>query len=477
MKLHEYASYDATGLADLVRKGEVAAVELVRLAREAHDCVNPTINAVVEFYDDAEAVPGSDMGPFTGVPFLRKDLGASEAGRLQESGSRLYAGNRPTVESYFMERVRAGGLRIVGRTAVPEMGYSGLTESELCGITRNPWDLERTPGGSSGGSAAAVAAGIVPIASASDGGGSTRGPASYSGLVGLNPSRGRISSGPTGQDSGYGLSRAFVLCRTVRDMAASLDVLRGPAPGDPFLIPTPERPYLEELHRSTGRLRVGVAISPWGGASLEPDVLGALEETAEHLGAMGHHIEELKPPFNPADNRRIIAGFYHMGFLSLDHKAHALGRKIDEQTLERINLEFYRIGKSLPLTYAADFFEALRKMRADVGEATKDYDIVLTPTMPSTALRHGSYTTRNTDLTPDEYIDADTANYAYGYVFSATGQPSVSLPLFHGADGLPIGIQIASRFGDEATLVRVARDLEEAIPWAARRAPVFAGKS
>lgn len=153
-----------------------------------------------------------------------------------------------------------------------------------------------------------------------------------------------------------------------------------------------------------------------------------------------------------------------MGFLSLDTKARALGREVDEQTSEHVNLEFFRIGKTLPLAYVADFFEALRKMRADVGEATKDYGIVLTPTMPTTALRHGTYTTMNEDLTPDEYIDADTANYAYGFAFSATGQPSVSLPLFHSADGLPIGIQVAARFGDEATLVRVARDLEEAIP-------------
>ena len=475
MKLNEYASYDATGLADLVRRGEVTPVELTRLAREAYDVVNPVINAVVEFYDDAESVPGSDTGPFAGVPALRKDIGPTEAGRLQEAGSRLLRGFRPTVDSYFIGRARAGGLRLVGRTAVPELAHSGLTESTFSGITRNPWDLERTPGGSSGGSAAAVSAGIVPIATSGDGGGSTRGPASNCGLVGMNPSRGRISGGPLSQDPSYGNTRHFVLCRTVRDMAASLDVLRGAAPGDPFVIASPERPYLEELDQPTGRLRVGVAISPWGLAKLEPDVLEAVEKTAKHLEEMGHHVEEVLTPYDPADHRKIIAGYYHMGSLSLDAKARALGRNVDEQTLEYLNLEFYRISKTLPLSYAADFFEVLRKMRADVGEATKEYDILLTPTMPCTALRHGTYTTANKELTPDEYVDADSAIFAYGFFPSVTGQPSVSLPLFRSENDMPIGIQIVSRFGDEATLVHVARDLQESIPWAAHRPPVFAG--
>ena len=175
----------------------------------------------------------------------------------------------------------------------------------------------------------------------------------------------------------------------------------------------------------------------------------------------------------------MVAGFYlyGIGLASLDSAAGALGRKVDEHTLEYLNLEFYRINKALPLAYAYDLFEAERKMRVDVAEATKDYDIVLTPTMPCTALRHGTDALSNRDLTPDDYIDADAATWAYGFVFSVTGQPSVSLPLFQDSDGLPIGIQIAGRFGDEATLVRLARDLEEAIPWAARRPPIFAGST
>jgi len=475
MKLHEYAGYDARGLADLVRKREVTALELVQLAREAHDRINPMINAVVEFYEDAEAVVGSEAGPFCGVPFLRKDSGPSEAGRLQEQGSRLFSGFRPSVESYFIERARKAGLHILGRTTLPEFGTTGLSESIACGITRNPWKLDRTAGGSSSGSAAAVAAGIVPIASGGDGGGSIRIPAANCGLVGLKPSRGRISGGPNRQDAGHGNVRNFVLCRTVRDMAAALDVFSGSYPGDPFIIRQPDCPYVEELAQATCQMRIGVATSPWGKAKVEPGILDAVNRTAEHLETMGHIVEEMKPPYDSADYRKMVAGMFYMGFASLDDTARSLGRVVDEQTVEPVNLELYKVGKSLPLSYAQDIFDCARKIRVDVGEATKDFDILLTPTMPCPPLLHGTYSTTNQKLTAAQLMDADAAIYQYLGVFNVTGQPSVSLPLFHGANGLPIGIQIVGRFGDEATLVRVARDLEEAIPWAMRRAPVFAG--
>ncbi|RVH57145.1 amidase [Sinorhizobium meliloti] len=474
MKLHEYAGYDATGLADLVRRREVTALELVQLAREANDRINPIINAVVEFYEDAETVVGSDTGPFCGVPFLRKDSGPYEAGRLQEQGSRLFHGFRPSVESYYTERARAAGLHILGRTTQPEFGTTGLSDSIACGITRNPWKLERTAGGSSSGSAAAVAAGIVPIASGGDGGGSIRIPAANCGLIGLNPSRGRISGGPNRQDASHGNVRNFVLCRTVRDMAAALDVFCGSYPGDPFIIAPPDRPYVEELAKASSRMRIGVATSPWGEAKVEPGILDAVNRTAEYLEAMGHLVEEMNPPYDSADYRKMVAGMLYMGLAPLDDTAHSLGRAVNEQTVEPVNLELYKIGKSLPLSYAEEIFACARKIRVDVGQATKDFDILLTPTMPCAPLLHGTYSTTNQNLTAAQLMDADAAIYQYLGVFNVTGQPSVSLPLFHGADGLPIGIQIVGRFGDEATLVRVARDLEEAIPWPTRRAPVFA---
>ncbi|MGX5832277.1 amidase [Mesorhizobium sp. 43Arga] len=483
MKLHEYANCDATELAGLVRRREVSAVELVRLAREAHDHLNPAINAVVEFYDDAESVYASDAGPFAGVPFLRKDSGSSEAGRLQERGSRLFQGHRPTVDSFFTQNARSAGLRIVGRTTVPEMCLSGLSsESAACGITRNPWNLERSTGGSSSGSAAAVAAGIVPIAHANDGGGSTRIPAAWCGLVGMNPSRGRISTGPDKPDAGDGRTRDFVVCRSVRDMAAALDVFQGGFPGDPFIIAPPERPYVEELGLPTGRLRVGVASSfrETGQATVEADVRAAVAQTARLLESMGHFIEEDMPlPYDSASLQRADLASHFMSLASLDVDARAVGRTLDEQTVQPVTLDFYRTGARLPLGYARQLTEGVRKIRAEVGEAMKGFDILLTPTTPFTALPHGTLTCNpNAEpkpLTAQRFMAAHFEFDQYLTIFNFTGHPSVSLPLFQGADGMPIGIQIVGQFGAESTLVRVARDLEGALPWATRRPSLFAG--
>lgn len=475
MKLSEYANYDATGLGELVNAGELTAAELARLAREAHDRVNPRINAVIEFYEDAETVAGADAGAFNGVPFLRKDAGPAEAGRLQERGSRLFKGHRAKTDSYFYRRARAGGLRTLGRTTTPEFGVSGFSESLLNGITGNPWDLKLTAGGSSAGAAAAVAAGIVPMAHGGDGGGSIRTPASWCGLVGLNPSRGRISGGPDRQDPNFGLARNFVLCRSVRDMAAALDVFSGPFPGDPFIIVQPDRPYVDELKQPTGRLRVGVARSKWGDVDVEPEVLAAVEATAKIFEDMGHAVEDMDPPLAPADYSKILLGNSDLRAGTLEDAARAMGREIGSDTLEPVNLKLYEHGRNLALFRAGQVHEAVRKMRADVGETIEDFDILLTPVMPVPALPHGGiYCATNDTLSAEEYMDADAALYQFLGVFNVTGQPSVSLPVAQGGSGLPIGVQVVGRFGDEATLVRVARDLEQAMPWAERRPPVHA---
>ncbi|PBB28976.1 amidase [Mesorhizobium sp. WSM3882] len=476
MRLSEYVTYDATGLASLVRAGEVTPLELTCLARQAHDEVNSRINAVIEFYEDAEVVSDSDTGLFNGVPFLRKDLGFAEAGRLEEKGSRLFRGRRCEADSYFMRRARAAGLKTLGRTTAPELGRSGMSESILNGITANPWNLERTTGGSSSGSAAAVAAGIVPIASASDGGGSIRTPAAWCGLVGLNPSRGRISGGPNDQDSWFGLSRTFVLCRTVRDMAAALDVFSGIHPGDPFRIIQPTRAYVEELLQPTGTLRVGIARTEWGAVGLKPEILEAVESTATLLQEMGHMVDDVEPAHEPAEYSRILLGMYDLDASGLESAARVMGRPINSDTLEPVNLKLHEHGRGLPLSYAADVHEAVRKMRLRIGEAIEPFDILLTPTMPSMALPHGGiYSSTHPTISAVEYIEADAALYQYVGVFNVTGQPSVSLPLAQGADGLPIGLQIVGRFGDEARLIRVARDLEQARPWSGRLPKIRAG--
>ncbi|MER8963676.1 amidase [Mesorhizobium sp. M0701] len=483
MRLNEYAKYDATGLASLVRAGEVTPVELTRLARQAHDEVNPLINAVIEFYEDAETVAGEDAGPFNGVPFLRKDSGASEAGRLQENGSRLYKGHRSDTDSFFFRRARDAGLRTIGRTALPEFGQ-GLSESILNGITSNPWNLERSAGGSSAGAAAAVAAGIVPIAHGSDGGGSIRFPASWCGLIGLNPSRGRISGGPNNQDRWLGLSRTFVLCRTVRDMAVALDVFSGPHPGDPFIIVQPNRPYVEELSQPSGTLRVGVARKTWGTLDPTPEVLHAVESVASLLEEMGHVLIDIAPPFEAEELTKIMLGVSDLGASSLEIAARALGRTISADTLEPVNLKLYERGQGQSLSASEDLNEMIRRVRLRVGEAIDSYDILLTPTAPIVALQNrGNYWTEskyslgNPTISAEQYMQAGYELGEYTGVFNITGQPAVSLPLAQTVDGLPIGIQIAGRFGDETTLVRIARDLEEAIPWAKRRPRVFAGSA
>ncbi|RVC80597.1 amidase [Mesorhizobium sp. M2A.F.Ca.ET.046.02.1.1] len=476
MRLSEYVENDATGLASLVSAGDVTPAELARLARQAHDEVNPRINAVIEFYEDAETVAGADGGLFHGVPFLRKDIGASEAGRLQEQGSRLFKGCRSTIDSYFFRRAREAGLRTLGRTTTPEFGASGMTESILNGITRNPWDLERSAGGSSGGAAAAVAAGITPITHGSDGGGSIRAPASWCGVVGLNPSRGRVSGGPARQEASNGLSRAFVLCRTVRDMAAALDVFSGPHPGDPFIIVQPNRPYVEELSQPTGKLRVGVARTKWGAADVEPEVLHAVESTATLLEEMGHTMIDIEPLYESACNK-IWLGFSSYSANSLEDAARAMGRTINADTLEPINLKIHEYGRDSQCR-AGDVHDALRSMRFHVGEAIQAFDILVTPTMPYVTTPHGGvYTTTDPTLSAEEWSEVNAARYQYTGVFNVTGHPSVSLPMAQSASGLPIGIQIVGRFGDEATLVRIARDLEHARPWTHRLPKIWAGHS
>jgi amidase len=475
MRLSEYGHYDATELAELVRGKQVRATELVDLARAAHERLNPVLNAVVELYEDGGRPSVDDVnpvGPFAGVPMLRKDTGPTEAGRLQEHGSRLFAGVRARHDDFFVQHARAAGLRIVGRTTMPELGMSGASESLAHGVTRNPWNTERSCGGSSSGSAAVVAAGIAPIASGGDGGGSLRIPAAFCGVVGLCPSRGRVSDGPDRQDSGRGRDRSFVLCRSVRDLAAALDVFAGSHPGDPFTVPLPTDPFVHALSVPTQRLRVGLADTSWVGAALAPAVAQAIGDTGRLLEQLGHEVETVAAPYGPELHRRVAEGVFLMSLADLDDTAAELGREIDEETLEPYNLLFHRIGSHLPLSYALRTMEAERALRRQIGEALAGYDMVVTPTMHDTAFDLGTFTTTVIDGPYDEFIDADAVNFSFVDVFNVTGQPALSLPLFQSPAGMPIGIQLVGRFAEEATLITVARDLEEALPWADRRPTV-----
>lgn len=471
MDFDTYRRLDATALADLVRRREVSPRELIATARAAHDRLNPALNAVVEFYDDAEGQGGPADGAFAGVPFLRKDIGATEAGRLQECGSRLLRGQRATVDSALTCRAKAAGLRFVGRSAVPELAFSGFTETLLHGITRNPWGLDRSAGGSSGGAASAVAAGIVPMAHASDGGGSIRIPAAWCGLVGLNPSRGRVSGAPDGQDSLFGLAREFVLCRSVRDMAAMLDALAGPEPGDPFVIPPPVRPFVQELTRPTPPLRIGIAWQAWGGEPVAPGVLAVLEQTAATLESMGHHLEEIPPPVSADEVAAGVMGAFCLGLAELPGVAARLGRPLDHTTLEPVILKLLHQTMALRPDQVLAVFDANRRLRMQMAERTGQFDLLLTPTVPIPAPPHGLFATTREDLSAQDFAQGDTGLFTFLGPFNVTGQPSISLPLGMDA-GLPVGMQLVARFADEALLVRIGRDLEQAMPWAGRFPPI-----
>ena len=275
MKLQEYAQYDGLGLAELIRKKEVSATELAALALEAVAIVNPQINAVIEVY--SQRVETADIGlnpaaPFAGVPFFIKDFGSAEAGQTQELGSRLAKGRLAERESYLTKRFKKAGLILLGRTTTPEFAQASTTESALTGATCNPWDLERTVGGSSGGAAAAVSTGILPMAHASDGGGSIRIPAAACGLVGLKPSRGRVTVGPDSDEGLFGMAQEFIVSRTVRDTAAMLDAVSQPAPGDPFTIIQPKRLYLQEVGTPQPSLHIAYTTATSCRRNLEPRI-------------------------------------------------------------------------------------------------------------------------------------------------------------------------------------------------------------
>lgn len=481
MNLAEYASFDGLGLADLVRRREVTARELGNLALEAIERLNPRLNAVLETFPDrverlADGGPGER--PFAGVPFLLKDLFLFEEGVACECGSLLMKGFRPDHDSELTRRFRRAGFVTVGRSAVPEMGYSSATSSRLHGVTRNPWNPERISGGSSGGAAAALAAGLVPIAHGSDGGGSIRSPASFNGLVGLKPTRGRISEGPDAGDQLSGLGVNFVLTRSVRDCAAALDAVQGAAAGDPYAIAPPSRPFLDEVGMPPGRLRIAVAPDTFSGVPIDPKVKAATARTARLLETAGHIIEEAMPrfdwhPFVSAVNDLWTA---HLA-RGCDLFGEMLGRRPGPDNLQRVTWACYRHGKSLSAQDLLAALEVFNSVSRRVGPFFERYDLLVTPTCIRTAPPHAEFDMDRDDMDALQWCQHCFALEVFLVPFNVTGLPAISLPLEPGADGAPIGMQFVSRCGEEATLFRIAADLERASPWAGRRPPIHVAQA
>jgi amidase len=481
MNLEEYSSCDGVALAELVRKREVSPKELVRLFVEAVEKVNPQINAVIEVYKDR--VEGLDdhvvlAGPFAGVPFLMKDIGAGEGGRLQESGSRLMKGHIVDKDSFLTTLFKRAGLTIMGRTTTPEFALGISTESELMGATRNPWNLDTSCGGSSGGSGASVAAGIVPMAHGSDNGGSIRIPASACGLVGLKPSRGRVSLGPDIGEMWPGMLQEFVLSKTVRDTALTLDMVSKPAAGDPFIITQPVRPYAEDVNAPMRQLRIAWTADSWQpGASVDSEVVHCVEQVVSECEKMGHKLIEASPIFDYEEYLRATCVAWSFGlYAGMDMFAAMMGRKIDDATLEPVMLSFYNYSRGLT---AADMFMTefvFNKFRRTFGKFFEQYDMLLTPTLVKLPEPICKYTKMRTDIDYVGYMRLQDQVRIHPPAANVTGQPAISLPLGQSKSGLPIGIQFIARFGEESELIRLASSLENEIPWHDRIPPVHVSR-
>jgi amidase len=475
----DLARIDATDQAELVRTGKASAAELVEAAIARIEKVNPELNAVIHpLFDDArkEVAGGLPDGPFTGVPMVLKDLLCYTAGHPFHEGMRFLKDQGWTEErdQYLAAKFRAAGFIFVGRTNTPELGIVPTCEPDAFGASRNPWNTEHSPGGSSGGSAAAVASGMVPVGHANDGGGSIRIPASECGLVGLKPTRARTSLGAELGDMYGGLISEHVVTRSVRDTAAILDAVHGPMPGDPYVAPTPARPFLDEVGVDPGPLRIGLLTSS-PVAEVHADCVAAAESAGRLLESLGHTVEAASPDAmaDPEFTTHFITLWSCGAAWSLDYWSGKTGRTVGPDDVETLTWALAEMGRSFSASQFLATQEWLQRWSRDMaGWWASGFDLLLTPTIaepPPTLGQFGS--------TPDNPLQG--LFRAAGLVpftppFNVTGQPGISVPLSWNDDGLPIGVQLVSAFGREDVLLRVAAQLEQAQPWVDRVPPVHA---
>lgn len=473
MTLAEYAAHDGLGLAALVAAGTVTSRELCEAMLRAIELVNPRLNGVIETFPDR--LPDQDArfdGPFGGVPFLIKDV-PMEGGVRSEIGSQLARGFTLPHDQEVMRRFRTAGFVNLGRTTTSELALAASTVSRLTGATANPWDLSRSTAGSSGGAAAMVAAGVLPVAHAADGGGSIRNPASFCGLVGLKPSRGRISAAPDWGQCMSGLSVNFVLTRTVRDCAASLDAAAGAAPGDPYVIQASPQRYLDAIGTPPKRLRIALNRRVWSGLPLDPQVAAALDRTGTLLQSLGHTVEDASPEFDyePYLNAQTTIWAAYTA-QAIDDIARQTRQVPALDTLQSTTLAMYELGRRIS---AIDFIEADLRYNAttrQVARLFETYDLLVTPTCTVTPLPIAAADLDKPDATARDFFDQLAPIETFTALFNATGQPALSVPLMHSDDGLPIGMQLVGRSGADDVVLSLAAALEQAAPWT-RRPPVF----
>ncbi|MEW5913261.1 MAG: amidase [Thermodesulfobacteriota bacterium] len=475
--LEELAWLDATALAQLVRRREVTPLELVEAAIARCQALNPRLNAVITpMYEQARAAAQEPLGdgPFAGVPFLLKDLLATYKGVHMSAGCALLKDFVADRDSELVVRQKKAGLIIIGKTNTPEWGLMPTTEPRLWGPTHNPWNLALTPGGSSGGSAAAVAAGIVPMAHGNDGGGSIRIPSSCCGLFGLKPTRARNPLGPGFGDMMSGLVIEHALTRSVRDSAALLDATSGPDLGDPYWAPPPARPFLQEVGADPGKLRIAFSTQNLFGFEVHPDCQAAVRDAAALCAELGHAVEEANPRLGQQEYLPLIFGVIWAGGLActLEGIARLSGQPIKEEQVEPMTWALYQRGQKHS---AADYLLAIataQRVSRQMAAFFTGYDLWLTPTLALPPQPLGWH-----DPTPDDPLRGwrRSAQFApFTAICNLIGHPAMSVPLYWNAAGLPIGSHFVGRFGDEATLFRLAAQLEQARPWAGRRPPLSA---
>ncbi len=486
MTFEEYRRHDATALAERVRKGELQAAEVLELAINRAEAVNPKINAIIypsyELARKMAAAVTPDM-PFAGVPLLIKDLLLEVEGLPMHTGSRGFRGYVSKSDSSVVQRYRRAGMLFMGKTNAPEFGLTPFTEPELYGPTLNPWDTTRTTGGSSGGSAAAVAAGITPIATANDGGGSIRIPASCCGLFGLKPSRGRVSLGAAVGELWSGAVSEGCVSRSVRDSAALLDLIQGNAPGDLYLTQAPNRPYVEEARTAPPRLRIGFSTTHTLGQQTEPDCIAAVQHTAKLLESMGHHVEEIALPYRKEDLTKVfVMMVFGEAAANVAEMELHLGRKPRPSDVEKSTWALYLLGRSYS---AMDFARAKHHWNEIARRAAafhEKYDLLLTPTLAMKPFPTGTLQPSKQErmllnivsafglkrllrANVDELAEKIFAFIPFTPVSNMTGQPSMSVPLYWTEEGLPVGSMFTAALGREDFLFQLAGELENAQRW------------
>ncbi len=470
MDVDTYMHYDATALADMVARKEVTAQELLQCAIRQSEAVNPQINAMVypEFDRAAQSIAaGLAPGPFAGVPYPLKNLYAHAKGYPLSNGSRACQHMSADSDDTYVTRCRAAGLVLIGMTNSSEFGLNVSTEPMAYGPTRNPWNTAYSAGGSSGGAAAAVAAGIVPMAHATDGGGSIRIPASMCGLVGLKPSRARMPIGPVIGEGWNGMTTQHVVCRSIRDAARCLDATHGPEPGDPYACPAPARPFADEVSANPGRLRIALMSESVYGIPVHTDCSTAVRQTAQLLASLGHDIEEAVPHVDAEAlawaHYVIIAANLRATF---DRLERIRKRPVTPDEVEHQAWTFAEQGARLSAADLASAVTVIHMTGRVLGRFMSRYDAILSPTLaaPPPLLGH-----LDTSLPDEVFAELIQPYIAFTSLYNATGCPAISLPLHMNEQNLPTGVMFAGRFGDEATLIRLASQIEQAQPWFEQR--------